>query len=203
MKMLLVLALVLVSASAFAQTSTVPNKLGIYFDTVGVANSKGYGEGATVTAYLVATHISQMDGMSEWECRILLSPGVAMQDVVFSFNTPNACVNTLVAPDFMVAVGPAYATAPAMWLLRIRFTMPDSVPTVFLGFGPSLAATSFPLQHVAGYGSGSGVMTPFTPAAVAMPVPGVPGGYYVAGANHPFGDPTTNDSWSGVKNLYR
>lgn len=203
MKMLLVLALVLVSASAFAQTSTVPNGLGIYFETGALTNSKVYGEGATVTAYLVATHISQTDGMSEWECQILLNPVVAMQDAVFLFNTPTACVNTLVAPDFMVAVGPAFATAPAMWLLRIRFPLPDSVPTVLLGFGPSLAATSFPLQHVAGYGSGSGVMTPFTPAGAAIPVPGVQGGYYVAGAGPMSGDPTTDDSWGGVKNLYR
>jgi hypothetical protein len=204
MKKLLVLALILVSANAFAQTSTGPNGLGIYFETGGLTNSKAYAPEAQVTCYLVATHISQTNGMSEWEAHIYTTPNVDPGDYAFTFNTPTACVNALTAPDFMVGVAPVFPALNANWLVRFRFPMPIEVEPVLIGVGPSVEVTSFPNAHVAGYGNGnSTVMTPFTLSSSALPIPGVPGGFYLACAGGTGPVATANDSWSGVKSLYR
>jgi hypothetical protein len=211
MKKLLVLALILVSVNAFAQTSTGPNGLGIYFEKTGMTNSKAYPTGgSTVTCYLVATHISQTNGLSEWEAHLYTTPNIDPETYTFTFNTPTACVNALTAPDFMVGVAPIFPTANAIWLVTFKFDLPDPVETVLVGVGPSVEATSFrdPISHLplnkAGYGNGnSTLMTAFELSASSLPIPGVPGGYYVACVNGQGPVATSNDSWSGVKSLYR
>jgi hypothetical protein len=180
MKTVLVLAVVLAAANAFAQTSSVPDGLGIYFETTALTNSKECAGGSIVTAYLVATHISQKNGMAVWECEVVLGGDVSMDDVSWTYSNPDAVVNALAPPQFMVAMAPPLPAAPSMYLLRIRFPFPKAGTPVLLGIGPS-TPTSLPGQHTAAYGNGdSSVLTPFTPSSTAFPVPGRPGFYYVA-----------------------
>jgi hypothetical protein len=199
MKKLLVLALVLISANAFAA-----NSLGIYFDTLGaLGNAKDYAPEAQVTSYVVAKDFTQV-GVGAYEFYLVTTPNISPDDYAFTFNTPTACVNALTAPDFMVGVAPVFPTTGPLWLLRLRFSMPTEAATVMIGIGPSQEVTSFPGLNVAGYANGAcTILTPWIPSSNEFPVAGRPGFYYVAAVNATGPTADVNDSWSGVKSLYR
>jgi hypothetical protein len=204
MKKLLVLALLLLSANAFAA-----NSLGIYFESAGTTNTKAYGFEATVTCYVVAKDFTQV-GVGAYEFNLMTTPNASPDDYAFLFNQPTWCVNALTAPDFMVGVAPAFPTTGPLWLLRFRFVMPvepspEAPPeVVMIGIGPSQEVTSFPGLNVAGYANGAcTILTPWIPSSNQFPVPGREGFYYVATVNAPAPVSDTSDSWSGVKSLYR
>jgi hypothetical protein len=199
MKKLLVLALVLMSANAFAQTSTGPNGLGIYFETGALTNSKAYSEGATVTAYICATHITT-SAMGTFEFEVVKSdPDVLWDDVTWTYANASSMVNALNPPLFIVGIAPATPAANSMYLIRMRFPM-GLVPC-FLGLGP---ATPPSIPGKPCYANGDyTALIPFTLSSSAMPVPGMPNFYYLACAGGTGPVATASDSWSGVKSLYR
>lgn len=193
MKKLLVLALVLMASGAFAQSG-----LGIYYDTAGTNRTNlNPSPGATISTYLVAKNIVA-GGIGTWEAEIVFSPNVVFDDMIFTPITGST--NVLDAPMFAVGLWPVLATVPSINLMRIRFVMPDPVSPVFLGVGP---ATPSGFGTSPGYGNAaSTALNVFTPVS-NVPVPGRPNYYYVlsCGEASPVAD--SNDSWSGVKSLYR
>jgi hypothetical protein len=204
MNKLLVLVLVLVSANALAQVSAGPDGLGIYFFENGAwTNTKmNAEEGAQITAYLVATNISQPNGISGWDCEIALDGNILMDDVSWMAPQPTwAATNVSSPPQFVVGIAPPIATVPTISLLTFRFPFPAPGGLVLLGFGPII--TGFLGSHGSpGYQSGT-IWTPFIPSSNALPIPGRPGFYYVACAGGEGPIVATNDSWSSVKSLYR
>lgn len=195
MKKLLVLALVLMASSAFAA-----NGLGIYYDTAGTNRTNlAPTPNVFINTYLVAKDISRLDGMSAWECEIVNSGLEFPEDMTYTFSNPTAALNALAPPLFAVGMAPIIPTAPSIYLMRIRFFYEGGI--VKLGVGP---ATPSSFGTSAGYANGPAtILTPFFPVSNLDPVPGRPNYFYVLtlGAASPVGD--TNDSWSGVKSLYR
>lgn len=194
MKKLLVLALVLMASGAFAQSG-----LGIYYDMAGTNRTNlNPADGALITTYLVAKNIAA-DGIATWETEIVFSPNVVFDDMVFTPITGST--NALDPPNFAVGLWPVFMTEmPSLNLMRIRFYMTEPASPVFLGVGP---ATPSSFGTSPGYGNGaSTALHAFTPVS-NVPVPGRPNYYYVlaCGETSPVAD--TNDSWSGVKSLYR
>jgi hypothetical protein len=200
MKKLLVLALVLMAANAFAQVSTGPSGLGIYFETGALTNSKTYAGGATVTAYIVATHITTA-AMGTYEFEVVLDGDVVWDDVTWTYANASTMVNALNPPLFIVGIAPATPAETAMYLVRIRFPMPDAETPVKLGLGPA-TPPSIPGRPCYANGDYTALF-PFTLVSDKDPVAGRPGFYYLAGVNTAGPVATAHDSWSGVKSLYR
>jgi hypothetical protein len=197
MKKLLVLALVLMASGAFAQ-----NGLGLYFDIAGTNRTNlAPTPGTTISTYLVAKNITASDGLSAWETEIVFSSNVIMDDVTYAFSNPTACLNALTPPIFAVAMSPVFPQAPSIYLMRVRFLMPDEGGIVNLGVGPA-TPSSFGGTNPGYVNGGMTTLIPFTPVS-NVPVPGRTNCFYVltCGAPSPVSD--TNDSWSGVKSLYR
>jgi hypothetical protein len=172
MKKLLVLVLVLMASGASAQ-----NGLGLYYDIAGTNRTNlTPSPGATISTYLVAKNITALDGMSSWETEIVFSSNVLMDDVTYAFSNPTACLNALTPPIFAVSMSPVLPTAPSIYLMRVRFFMPDEGGIVNLGVGP---ATPSSFGTSPGYvNGGMTTLVPFSPVS-NVPVPGRPNCFYV------------------------
>jgi hypothetical protein len=200
MKKLVTLALLLVAASAFAApTDPAVDGIGIYFDTNGTSNCSTASAYTNVTAYVLATNISESSGVSGWEAEITTNPATFPAGI--NFTILGGGLNVLTAPNFQVGLANALPYAPAISLLSIS-TFYLGGPIQF-GIGPC-TPTSFPARPGPGFAKGSdpGVLKPLTPAA-SDAVAGKPYFYWVAGVNTTCPVATENDSWGSVKNLYQ
>jgi len=198
MKKLLVLALVLVAANAFAQTDPGPNGIGIYFDESGTSNFLASAPQYTmVNAYLLATRITQSAGLSGWEAEIAITPAPA---VAPTYSLNNNGLNVLTAPIFQVGMATALPYAPAMKLLTISILNFGAPMSFAVGpCTPSSFANKYP-----GYADGMdpGLLIGLTPSC-NVPVAGRTNFFTVATFMLTPPVATENDSWSGVKNLYQ
>lgn len=198
MKKLLVLALMLMAASAFAQTDDGANGIGFYWDEGGVSNylatAAPYSQ---LNVYLLATRITEDSGLSGWEAEVAIIPAPSFPP---TYTLNNNGLNVLSAPIFQVGMANALPFAPAMKLLTItllNFGTPFSLavgpctPSSFGGLRPGYAA-----------GNDPGKLVGLTPAA-SVPVPGRPNFFTVGSFMEPAPVAVENDSWSGVKNLYQ
>jgi len=198
MKKLLVLALVLVAASAFAQTDPEPNGIGFYFDEAGTSNYLASAAPYTiVNAYLLATRITQSGGLSGWEAEVAVIPAPA---VAPSYTLNNNGLNVLTPPVFQVGMAVALPFAPVIKLMTVgvlNFGTPFS-----LAIGPC-TPSSFEGKYP-GYADGvnPGILIGLTPSA-DVPVPGRPNFFTVASFMQTAPVATVPGSWSSVKNLYQ
>lgn len=202
MKKLLVLALILVTANAFAQTSNMPNSIGIYFDVTGTSNTLMSAPPYTqVTAYVVATNINLAPSISAVEFGLAYSVAPA----VLSYAHPYLCCDCLGSPpNFQVTFLPALPVAPAMVLVNISFL--NMGTPLLIAMGPC-NPTSFPVTQTPGAVDGADFSHKFPLSLVDFSMPAVaPYFYYMAGFMTP--GPyiilaTENDSWGSVKSLYQ
>jgi hypothetical protein len=198
MKKLITLALLLVAASAFAQTDPGTDGLGVYFDLGGTSNcmTATINPYTPVTGYLLATRLTESSGVSGWECKMMFDVAPAIPP---TYAIQGGGLNVLTAPDFQVGIPSALPFAPAINLLS--FTLYYTAPIRF-AIGPCSVSSFNPAAPGYAKGSDPGVLKRFTLAA-SDAVAGTPGYYFVAGinANCPVADATS--SWTGVKNLYQ
>jgi len=198
MKKLLVLALMLVAASAFAQADVEPNGIGFYFDENGDSNFLPTAAPYTlVNAYLLATRLTESSGLSGWEAEIVVTPTPAVPP---SYTVNGGGINVLTAPIFQVGLGAALPYAPAIKLLTVgvlnfgtpfSFAVGPCTPSSFGGLRPGFAA-----------GNDPGKLVGLTPSA-NVPLPGREYFYTVASFINPGPVAVDNDSWGSVKNLYQ
>jgi hypothetical protein len=206
MKKLLVLALILVAANSFAQTSNMPNSIGIYFDTSGTNNTLMSAPLYTpVSAYVVATNINLASSIAAFEFGLAYS--VAPVGLGYTYPS-SAFANVLSPPDFQAGIAPALPVAPAMVLTNISFL--NMGAPLLIAMGPC-NPTSFPVSQTPGAVDGADFSHkfPLFLVATSMPTPAkAPNFYYMAGFMTP--GPvipqvvaTENDSWGSVKSLYQ
>ncbi|MHB8079971.1 MAG: hypothetical protein ACYDIE_12035 [Candidatus Krumholzibacteriia bacterium] len=199
MKKLLVLALVLVAANAFAQTDPDPNGIGFYWDEGGVSNYLASAAPySSLNIYLLATRLTESSGLSGWEAEVAITPAPSFPP---TYTVNNAGLNVLTAPNFQVGMANALPYAPAMKLLTITL-LNFGTPFSF-AVGPC-TPTSFPNTNSPGYAAGNdpGVLVPLT-ASCDVPLAGRPYFYTVATFMQTPPVATEPGSWSSVKNLYQ
>lgn len=198
MKKLLVLALMLMAASAFAQSDDGANGIGFYWDEGGVSNFlETAAPYSSLNVYLLATRITEMSGLSGWEAEVAVIPAPSFPP---TYTLNNAGLNVLSAPIFQVGMANALPWAPAMKLLTItllNFGTPFS-----LAIGPCTPSSFGGLYPGYADGVNPGLLIGLTPSA-DLPVPGRPNFYTVATFMEPAPVAVENDSWGSVKNLYQ
>jgi len=197
MKKLLVLGLMLVATSAFAQTDPKSNSIGFYFDEMGINNALANAAPYTmVNAYLLATRITQSGGLSGWEAEVAVIPTPAVAPSYLL----SGGINVLTAPIFQVGMATALPYAPAMKLLTVSIL---NFGTPFdLAVGPCTPSSFGGLCPGYADGADPGLLIGLTPSC-SIPVPGRPYFYLVAWFMKIIPDAAENDSWGCVKGLYR
>jgi len=205
MKKLLVLALVLVAANAFAQSDPGLNGIGFYFDEGGVSNYLPTQAPYTmINCYLLATRITESSGLLGWEAEVAVIPAPGLAPTY----TMNAGMsNLLSAPIFLVGMANPLPFAPAMKLLTVsvlNFGTPFS-----LAVGPCNPSSfgRYPYADVPigpGYAAGNdlGKLIRLTPSS-NVPVPGRAYFYTTAAFMQTAPVAIENDSWGSVKSLYQ
>lgn len=205
MKKLLVLALILVTANAFAATSNMPNSIGVYFDQTGTSNTLMSAPMYTyVNAYVVATNINLASTVSAFEFALAYS-GAPMVNYV---TNPADAFNSFSPPQFQLVILPALPVAPAMMVATVSFL--NMGAPLLIAMGPT-TPTSFPLTLTPGAvdGADANHKFPLFLVATSMPTPSKANGfYYMAGFMTPGPEilqvvATENDSWGSVKSLYQ
>jgi hypothetical protein len=191
MKKLLVLALVLMAASACAQTVADPNSIGFYFDQTGTNNYS-----ATASqAYLLATRISESSGIEGWEARVGVSGGIdpLSEDYMEpAFLLPTGSNNFGSPGNFIIGMTAVLPYAPAIRLARITvfntdpntgLKVPFSLyvgPAIPCSFGdPNGAYPNNPPSPLYAAGIDGGKLIGLTPSC-NQPVPGMPNCFTVA-----------------------
>ncbi len=152
MKKLLAIALMLMATSAFAQTDTDVNGIGLYFDQNATINcNMTQAPGTFPALYLIATNLNT-NGISGWECALRISPEPMMTTVTLNFSA----LNVLAYPLFNVgipAIGGAGVGDPTIVLATVmvfygggamNFGIGPCIPASLDGTGPVFAAGDNP-----------------------------------------------------------
>lgn len=201
MKKLLVLALVLVAASAFAQTDPGLNGVGVYFDSAAISNCNTTAvPGFTpLTAYVVATRIDPAAlGIQGWEMSIQVV-GAPMPP---AYTYSGIASNVLTPPMFNVGIAaPIGVGQTAIVLATMSYVYFGTAIT--MGIGPCTPASLEGLGPVYVAGVDVGDKRYLYPSSNVL-MAGYPSTYIVAsvmGATCPVAD--VPSSWSNVKSLYQ
>jgi len=200
MKKLLILGLMLVAPSAFAQTDPGPNGIGFYWDEAGICNCLASAPPYTLlNAYLLATRTTQSAGMAGWEAEVAVVPAPAYPP---AYVVHNAGENALTAPIFQVGMANVLPYAPVMKLLTVSI-LNFGTPFI-LAVGPCTPSSFGGLRPGYADGADPGLLIGLTPS-LNLPVSGRPY-FYVVAAFGTYECPplaAENDSWGCVKGLYR
>jgi hypothetical protein len=199
---LTITAIILCSGVAGAQPiDPSPDSIGIYFDEGATGYCTDMEPGGQVTAYLCLTRSSDLSGFVAWEALIELSDGGVFAD----FQIRGDGVNSATAPEFVVTYGTPLPRQLSTVLLEITLDVhwewavamrvwPVSNPSVPLSL-PAYATVDSPEEFQSlGYSWGwdEGTQIPNWCASVND-------GGCLDGPSVPVGENT----WSGVKSLYR
>ncbi len=197
-KLLALLGLaLLVSSSAMAQVDPDPNGLGIYFDMAGTVRCESGIAPALKSVYLVATNITQPT-LGGWEGHVYCdNAGWMFLSAVLAGTGP---INLFTAPDFQVGLGVPMDAAPSMLLATVNY-FPQNLDPAPFRLGPC-QAPSLPDNPVPLYADGInvGILVPFQAPQGSFDLP-------VAYGNPAGGTcdivAVEDDTWGGVKSLYR
>jgi hypothetical protein len=199
MKKLLVLALMLVAANAFAVVDPDPNGIGIYFDQTADNNCLlSAPQYSTVTAYLCVTNLTT-NGISGWEASIRTNPATLPAGLTVTLF--HGALNVLAPPLYNVGI-------PAVGGVAGNPVVLASFSTFYLGgpieyaVGPCTPSSFGGLSAGFAAGDDPGLLTPLTPSC-DLPFPGFDNTFLVAsvaGASCPVA--TETNSWGNVKALY-
>jgi len=205
MKKLVVIAMMLAAASAFAAPVDPGNNgIGIYFDTAAQSQCSQAAPYANVSAYLLATNLPAT-GISGWEMAITTNP--ASLPAGMNVTLANGALNVLSAPNYNVGIPTVGGVAPDANGVVVLAT----ISTFYLGgpveffIGACGVSPSLPGGPVFAQGDNPGILRYLVPAsnlnAGGLSTPGPWRVAAINGGTCPVA--TTNDSWGSVKNLYQ
>jgi hypothetical protein len=124
-----------------ATPETLYSRLGIFFDTGGESycTTAAPGVHGPGFAYLLATNISEMGGLSGWECSIeLTGPGIIV-DWGFPAESINFATN-----DFIIGLGDPIPWEPAIVLLDMTMIVTSDIEPVNFSINPASIYTVGP-----------------------------------------------------------
>jgi len=201
-KVIVSLVIALFAVPALTQTDPGPDSIGIYFDQGGVGNCATRAPFTQVTAYLVATRISDSSGIAGWAARILFNPAEIPAGVSYTLLPSGWLPDPGPAyPDIVVSLPWCLPAAPAVPLLVVSFFYMGG--QVMLGVGPAYPFSASPQGPGYAPCGAPGQLTALFPSG-DVPWPGIPGGYVVAAVSPTGGCPVPAEptSWGAVKALY-
>lgn len=195
MKKLLVLtaAALLISGNAFAQLDPDPDGVGIYFDPCACGNCVTLPEGMHY-AWLVITHPTAPQGVHGWECAITTDGPI----FVLEYAPEGLWVNAATPPNFAIGLAEPLMNPymfPTVVVMQLAFQLIDvSVPAAFY-----LEPVQFPsipglLVYADGADPSNLIEMRQSTGGPGEPVAVINGDCPVA---------TQDETWGGVKNLYR
>ena len=197
---LLGLASLVVAGTAFAQTDPDPDMVGVYIEPGAITNHAEVGAIGPYDVYLCMTNATAASGVSGWECSIMVTEGV----FVLNWGYAGTAVNALAPPDFAVGLAEPLPWEPSIVLMTMTIGLFAPTPvelTVMAQPIPSIPGDpAFP-AYAAGddpgdlrsLGYSTGLNADTGEPNVSCVINGVP----------PFPIGTDEDTWGGVKNLYR
>jgi hypothetical protein len=204
MKRMLTVGMVLALVAAVLTPATAPARpstdvLGIYTadNGTGLANRDAV-FGTQITAYIVLSGCSTPEGISGWECSLVLPTGVIMGAPIL---TPGA-INVGTSPDFAVGLPAALPRSSFMRLATLNFFILSGDPLYFkvrpISPNPTRPGC---IVYAGGDDPGHIVIMNYSSGSETLPVFGINTGplYHVDGGTIP----TTGSSWGAVKSLYR
>lgn len=198
---LLGLASLVVAGTAFAQTDQDPDMIGIYVDAGAVENHAEPGAAGPYPVYLCMTNASAASGVSGWECSVEVTAGV----FVLAWTYNGTAVNALSPPDFAVGLADPLPWEPVIVLMTatVGLFTPNIVElTVKPQPIPSIPDTPFPLPAYAA-GDDPGDLRSLGYSTGWDPATGEPNVSCVLNGVPPFPIGNDEETWGGVKNLYR
>ncbi len=187
------LLILLAAGTAGAQVDPEPDGLGIYFDPEATSICADYVGSGTLTTYLSATNVGQPGGVAGWEARLVTdTPDLLFLSAEVVGTGP---INLFTAPDFQVGLGVPLACAPVLVLATVHYfvMVPGTVGSILV------QPCSHPsLPGVACYAAGQD-------PDLLVPFHSVTGGWDgpAARVNACGIIGARDDSWGGVKALYR
>jgi hypothetical protein len=186
---ILLAAVLLLAAPAAAQVDPHPDGIGLYFDEQASINCIDMGTGI-VTVHLVLTNATAASGVAAWECRVdypanLISAGTSLA---------GSCINLASEPDFAVGYVEPRPWAAINVLANLTFFVSNTSPADL--FLRPIGHPSVPGQmvYVAPDDIGAKVPMIWSTGGPDVPVATINGGCAV---------PAEQDTWGGVKGLYR
>lgn len=192
MKKLVVLLCLLVASSAFAGVDPDPNSVGIYFDQEGFIFEDSapvmYGPN---NCYLVLMNPTT-NGILGWECYVTFDPAGGFSSVT-GWAPRGDFVNAGSAPDFAVGLATPLPGGDYIVLMDITYFYTGGEVLFFLG--PAVVQTiPGQMAFLDGEDVGNAIVMDPSSGAFDAPVYGACSGCVVA---------TQDETWGGVKNLYR
>jgi hypothetical protein len=198
---LLGLASLVVAGASFAQTDPDPDMIGIYVDPGATENHAEPGAAGPYDVYLCMTNPSAASGVSGWECSIIVTDGV----FILEWGYAGSAINALSPPDFAVGLAEPLPWEPSIVLMTLTAGLfaPDPVEfTLTPQPIPSIPGDPYALPAYAA-GDDPGDLRSLGYSTGWNPETGVPNVSCVLNGEPPFPIGTDEDTWGGVKNLYR
>ncbi|MHB8079480.1 MAG: hypothetical protein ACYDIE_09510 [Candidatus Krumholzibacteriia bacterium] len=194
----ILLALVLLAGDTRAASPYV-NSIGFWFDEVAYANVLPSAPlFARIDAYLLATDLTEPGGLSGWEAEVRVVPAPRFFPPVYTI--ANNGLNVMTAPIFQVGMAEALPAAPVMKLLTVSLWNEGN--DFCLAVGPCTPSSLSGLYPVYANGYDPGLLIELIPRGWSSP--DLPPNFYFSAV---FGIypwiANEQDSWGGVKNLYR
>jgi len=204
MKKLVVIALMLVAANAFAAPiDPATNGVGVYFDMLATQQCASPAPYAMTNAYLLATRVGS-HGLGGWEMGLSTVPATLPAGLTVTL--ANNALNVLAHPNYNVGIpiaGGVLPNADGVILLATLSTFYLGGPIEF--YIGACDPASRPGGPVFAQGDDPGVLNYLVPASnLNAGLLTTPGPWRVAainGSTCPVA--TTNDSWTNVKALYQ
>lgn len=191
-RFLILVCLLLSTATAVAQVDPNPDGIGIYADMDGLTNQVNIEIGKPLEAYLLLTRPSGAGALGAWECNVVVPDNVTIWG--WSFPAPGTiCIST--PPTICVGVYPRIAYGNVVHLATFILTPLDSSPAQFyIEEYPNTQGVTKP-RYLDTDDSSDGVIIEMNP---------YPSGNDVATFTvNPSALPVSNTSWDGMKALFR
>ncbi len=198
---LLGLASLIVAGTAHAVVDPDPDMIGVYFDLDANINHVEPGVVGPYPAYLILTNATAAAGVSGWECSIIVTAGV----FVLEWGYNGQAVNAYSPPDFAVGLASPLPWEPAILLMTMTVGLFSPTPveiTITAQPLPSIPDTPFPLPAYAA-GDDPGDLRPLGFSTGWNEVTGEPNVAATINSEPPYPIANDDNTWGGVKNLYR
>jgi len=201
-KMLVAIALAAVATLSLAPVGGLaqigvpgPNVIGVYTATDATARAHRATNPGTFDVYLVVTNPTATAGISGWECRLEMLPA----GILTLINTAYAgqALNVATPPEYAVGLASPLPRNDAVRLATLTFFASATTPANI--YMHPITTPSQPGDMIYADGANPGIFyrLEWSSGDEALPVFGVNTGPLVPPI------PNDEDTWGGVKNLYR
>ena len=186
----LAMAAMLAFGNAWAQVDPAENGIGIYFDEGATINCDSPGAVGPVDMFLCLTNITTPGGVSGWECRIDITEGFFILNMVLR----GSAVNAATPPEFTVGLAQPLPWSPVIVVadMTVGLFTPD---TVELYIGPTFNP-SIPDVPVFADGDDPSNLLPLSQSTGGADIP-----VMVMNGDCPVAN--EDETWGSVKALYR